>query len=594
MSQARRLERFRRVVVVLALTLAGWVAVIAISATPVAADDLVVTVDPSWDAPDPGILVSDDEVWIYTTNTPYLGNVPVWQSTSWGFGHRGDALPTLGTWARPGLTWAPGVARIGDRFVLYYTATDRASDRQCLGMATAELPEGPFVDSSPAAMICQIDDGGSIDAQPFQDEFGDWWLIWKSDGNRIGCSCRFWTARLDAGGRLDGVPTAVALERFGSSPVIENPSMAWIDGRYLLLYSTGDWAGPDYATVSARCAGPSGPCVGSEDGPLLQTGATLAGPGGASSARRSDGTWLMAFHAYDPGRAGYPEPRLARVVELRLVDGRPELRTWTEAPPTGTGDCRRGPAPGRFDTRHFLVKAQVYRLYCAAYLRYPDDQGFSFWLTTAASGGRLEDIADLVVGSPEFLGRYGSTTNDEFVVLLYRNVLARDPDDEGLEFWVAGLDAERISRGQTLLSFSESAEFRIASSGTGDCRIGPAPDLYQTGRPTEGSIYRLYCATFVRYPDPEGFAYWLAIHRAGSTLVPTATAFARSPEFVARYGDTTATEFVALLYGTTLGREADDAGLAYWSSLLTTGRAGRGEVLLAFSDSREFRLATGT
>ncbi len=584
----------RRSGAVFALSLVGLAALAAVSVSPVAADDLVVTVDSTWDAPDPGILVVDDEIWIYTTNAVYLGNVPVWRSTPSGFGHLGDALPTLGTWALPGLTWAPGVAEIGDRFAMYYTALDRVSGFQCLGLATASQPQGPFVDPSPSPLICQTDGGGSIDAQPFRDEFGDWWLMWKSDGNRIGCACRFWSAPLGADGRLDGVPTVVELERSGSPQVIENPSMSWIDGRYLLLYSTGSWDGPDYATVAARCVSPSGPCVSTDDAPLLQTDATLVGPGGASVARLSDGTWLMAFHAYDPWRAGFPEPRFARVVGFRLVDGHPDLQTWSEAPPAGTGDCRRGPAPGRFDTQQYLVKAQVYRLYCAAYLRYPDDDGFSYWSATVARGTSLEAIADLVAGSPEFLGRYGSTTNDEFVALLYRNVLARDPDDDGRAYWVAALDAGRLSRGQALFWFSESAEFRIISSGTGDCRVGPAPDLYETRRPREGSIYRLYCATFVRYPDPEGFTYWLAVNPPESSLVPTATVFARSPEFLARYGSTTDIEFVALLYRNTLGREADEQGLAYWSGELAAGRLSRGEVLLAFSDSREFRVATRT
>ncbi|MFD0353972.1 family 43 glycosylhydrolase, partial [Streptomyces sp. NPDC127110] len=51
----------------------------------------------------------------------------------------GDVLPVLGGWAAPrrDLVWAPEVYDSGDGFTLYYTAHDRASDRQCIGVARA-------------------------------------------------------------------------------------------------------------------------------------------------------------------------------------------------------------------------------------------------------------------------------------------------------------------------------------------------------------------------------------------------------------------------------------------------------------------------
>ena len=36
--------------------------------------------------------------------------------------------------------WAPEVMRIGESYVLYYTARDQASDKQCIGAATSAEP----------------------------------------------------------------------------------------------------------------------------------------------------------------------------------------------------------------------------------------------------------------------------------------------------------------------------------------------------------------------------------------------------------------------------------------------------------------------
>ena len=72
----------------------------------------------------------------------------------------------LGAWALPGKTWAPEVISVGDGYVMFYTAADQASGRQCIGRAAAAAPEGPFVDDAAVPFVCQPDLGGSIDPNP--------------------------------------------------------------------------------------------------------------------------------------------------------------------------------------------------------------------------------------------------------------------------------------------------------------------------------------------------------------------------------------------------------------------------------------------
>ena len=75
----------------------------------------------------------------------------------WSQQSRVDALPTVGSWAKPGNTWAPTVVRnnADNDFVMYYTATEIQTGDQCIGMAISLLPEGPYADHSAQPMVCQ-------------------------------------------------------------------------------------------------------------------------------------------------------------------------------------------------------------------------------------------------------------------------------------------------------------------------------------------------------------------------------------------------------------------------------------------------------
>jgi beta-xylosidase len=91
-------------------------------------------------------------------------NVPVMSSTNLAtWSTIKDALPILPGWAKPGNTWAPGVLRRSGRYLLYYTTTQAASGRQCISVATASTPAGPFRDRSKGPLVCQLSQGGSID-----------------------------------------------------------------------------------------------------------------------------------------------------------------------------------------------------------------------------------------------------------------------------------------------------------------------------------------------------------------------------------------------------------------------------------------------
>src|SRR5688500_2341041 len=106
--------------------------------------------------PDPFILPHGSEFLAYATNAEGgRANVQMARSTNltdWAPVRNGDdlhdAMPDLPAWAREGWTWAPEVLRHGDRFLLYFTAKERRSELQCVGVATGADPLGPFTSTA--------------------------------------------------------------------------------------------------------------------------------------------------------------------------------------------------------------------------------------------------------------------------------------------------------------------------------------------------------------------------------------------------------------------------------------------------------------
>ncbi len=103
---------------------------------------------------------------------------------------------------------------------------------------------------------------------------------------------------------------------------------------------------------------------------------------------------------------------------------------------------------------------KMFRLYNASFKRLPDPDGLRYWIANFSSGKDDERaVASSFLASAEFKERYGEDVSDStYVNTLYKNVLSRDADTDGLNYWLGQLHSGAETRYEVLLGFSESTE----------------------------------------------------------------------------------------------------------------------------------------
>ncbi len=160
--------------------------------------------------------------------------------------------------------------------------------------------------------------------------------------------------------------------------------------------------------------------------------------------------------------------------------------------------------------------APVARLYFAYFLRIPDYPGLNFWIGQYRTGMPLATISQNFAASAEFSSTYGALNNSQFVDLVYQNVLGRAPDAGGKAFWQGQLDTLAMNRGQVMVGFSESDEYKLAINA----------EVYVT---------MMYNGMLRRAPDSSGFSFWVQYLDGGNSGLALINGFLVSPEYRARF-----------------------------------------------------------
>ncbi|HVX64012.1 MAG TPA: Ig-like domain-containing protein [Pirellulales bacterium] len=146
---------------------------------------------------------------------------------------------------------------------------------------------------------------------------------------------------------------------------------------------------------------------------------------------------------------------------------------------------------------------------------------------------------------------------------LYEQVLNRDPDDAGLQYWT-----NLIQNGSSLAVVAQG----IIES---DERLNPI-------------ITNYYSQFLLRTPDASGLAYWRdQVWKVYGGPEPVIAGMISSPEFFASAGGTNKA-WVQALYQRLLNRAADSQGLQYWDNLLDTHQMTERDVVNSFLSSDEY------
>ena len=266
--------------------------------------------NPVWpnNFPDPQIL-ADGDGWVAIATNGNGMNVQTLTSddlVTWSQGS--DAMPELASWTVPGKVWAPEAHRFGEKWVMYYTTSGPDSAIQCVGLAVADDPKGPYRDTSRKPFVCEEDQGGTIDASPFVAEDGTAYLYWKNDGNAVGVDTWISVQRLSSDGmRLEGKPQRLFRQDLPwEGQLVEAPFVWERDGVFHLFYSANDYGSENYAVGHATSSSPTGP-FRKDPEPVLTTSDVAAGPGHCALLEK-DGRVLMVYHAWAPDSIGSDVP----------------------------------------------------------------------------------------------------------------------------------------------------------------------------------------------------------------------------------------------------------------------------------------------
>jgi beta-xylosidase len=226
--------------------------------------------------------------------------------------------------------WAPEVAFADGTYFMYYSpGTGDAG--HLIRVATSDSPWGPFADSG---QVLTPGEPFAIDAHPFRDEDGQWYLFYAHDAldsDRIGTTVA--VDRMVSMTEVAGEPRTVlrasddwqlferGRERYGvvgDWHTLEGPFVRRRGDRYYLFYSGGNWQGGGYGVSYAVAEHPLGPFVEPEVGPVVVSG----GAGHNSIVTGPDGEDRIVYHAWDAARTRRqmhidrlvwePRPRAAR------------------------------------------------------------------------------------------------------------------------------------------------------------------------------------------------------------------------------------------------------------------------------------------
>ncbi|MCW3081010.1 family 43 glycosylhydrolase [Segetibacter sp.] len=249
------------------------------------------------DYPDPSIIKIGDSYWASATTSNWMPAYPILKSADMvHWTTEGYIFNKLPDWADY-YFWAPEITYENGKVYVYYSAHKKGGNL-CLGIATADKPEGPYKDLGP--MMCE--EAGSIDAFPMRDENGKLYLIWKEDGNSIKQPTPIWAMEMkeDRTGLIGEKHELFRNKVAWEENLVEGVSMMKHGGYYYAFYAAAGCCGVgcNYIVGIARSKNLLGPWEKDPANPVLKNNEQWICPGHGTPIEK-DGRYYFLHHAYD-------------------------------------------------------------------------------------------------------------------------------------------------------------------------------------------------------------------------------------------------------------------------------------------------------
>jgi xylan 1,4-beta-xylosidase len=249
------------------------------------------------DFADPSVIQVGDTYYAAGTSSNWAPGFPVFKSKDLkNWEQTGSIFPDLTSWA-DFYYWAPELNYDNGKVYVYYTAHKKGGNL-CVGVASADSPEGPFKDHGP--LVCQ--EVGSIDGFPIRDENNKLHLIWKEDGNSVNKPTPIWIQEINEE-RTALIGEKKELFRNDTpweANLVEGVSVIKNNGYFYSIYAAAGCCGPGctYATGIARSKSLMGPWEKYSGNPILAGQGDWMCPGHGTAVTYNGKNYFM-YHAYD-------------------------------------------------------------------------------------------------------------------------------------------------------------------------------------------------------------------------------------------------------------------------------------------------------
>lgn len=249
------------------------------------------------DHPDPSIVKIGNTYWASATTSNWMPAYPLLKSNDMiNWTTQGYVFNKLPEWADY-YFWAPEISYENGKVYVYYAAHKKGGNL-CLGVASADKPEGPYTDHGP--IMCQ--EVGSIDAFPMRDENGKLYLIWKEDANSVKKPTPIWAMEMkeDRTGLIGEKHELFRNQIAWEENLVEGVSLMKHNGYFYAFYAAAGCcgAGCNYVEGIARAKNLLGPWEKDPANPVLKSNDQWMCPGHGTPIEK-DGRYYFLHHAYD-------------------------------------------------------------------------------------------------------------------------------------------------------------------------------------------------------------------------------------------------------------------------------------------------------